>query len=168
MAFRISQSINYRHSNAFCSAATQRSKSHRHQGVVRAALDSSAAYAVTQQCIAFAAVVGAEAAYTGLNTPEAVPGRPTVASTLAGVGGTVVSALLISQSDSVGTAGCAIGLIAASYLMYTYIQRTINTPYDPNDWPGARSWPAMMILISFFAFMANFQGLKDGLGLISS
>lgn len=54
----------------------------------RAALDASAALAVSQQVAAYAAVVGAEAAYTGLNTPATTPGRPAVPTTLIVAGGT--------------------------------------------------------------------------------
>lgn len=56
--------------------------------VPRAALDPSAALAVSQQVAAYAAVVGGEAAYTGLNTPAATPGRPSIPTTLIVAGGT--------------------------------------------------------------------------------
>lgn len=46
-----------------------------------------------------AAVVGAEAAFTGLNTKPETPGRPEITSTLVGIGGTVaVSWLRIGAS----------------------------------------------------------------------
>jgi hypothetical protein len=90
--------------------------------VTRAALDPSAALAVSQQTAAFgtfysanlinstmlltyilllyyiAAVVGAEAAFTGLNTPSTTPGRPSIPVTLAGVAGTLVVSRLYTIS----------------------------------------------------------------------
>jgi hypothetical protein len=39
------------------------------------------------------------------------------------------------------------------------LQRTQQTPYNPNDWPGAKAWPAVMALISFFMLSGFFQAL---------
>ena len=50
-----------------------------------AALDSSTVIAVMQQAAAYAAVLGGEAAFTGLTVPAGTPGRPTIPLTLAGV-----------------------------------------------------------------------------------
>jgi len=149
-----------------------------------------------------AAVVGAEAAFTGLNTATDMPGRPQVTTTLVGIGGVVLvryivlprllrfrvrfsvlnvcqgtkifwhilivqGAAILSQAGSVGTAGCAIGCAASAFMLYVYGLRVRDTPYDPNDWPGAKAWPAAMVLISFFALAANTQGLLDGFGALS-
>jgi hypothetical protein len=62
-----------------------------------AALDPSAALAVSQQVAAYAAVVGGEAAYTGLNTPATTPGRPSVPITLIVAGGTIAVRLVYSH-----------------------------------------------------------------------
>ena len=71
---------------------------------------------------------------------------------------------MISQGETTGTMGCAVSLLTAGFMMTSYIQRVRDTPFDPNDWPGAKAWPAVMILISFFEFAASFQGALDGLG----
>lgn len=73
---------------------------------------------------------------------------------------------LISQGDRVGTIGCAVSLLTAAFMMTYYVGRVKDTPYDPNDWPGAKAWPAVMILISFFEFAASFQGALDGLSML--
>lgn len=75
-------------------------------------------------------------------------------------------AVLLNQAGSVGTVGCGIGFVATAYLLYVYSIRVRDTPYNPNDWPGAKAWPAVMGLLAFFALAANFQGLRDGLGLL--
>lgn len=75
--------------------------------------------------------------------------------------------MLIRQGEGLGTVGCGIGLAIAAYMMFYYVQRIKDTPYDPLDWPGAKVWPAGMSLITFFELMATFQGLRDGLGLLS-
>ena len=49
---------------------------------------------------------------------------------------------------------------------YVYGLRVRDTPFNPNDWPGAKATPAVMILISFFELAANSQGLEGGLGLL--
>ncbi len=39
----------------------------------------------------------------------------------------------------------------------------VQTPYDPNEWPGAKAWPATMGLISFFSLSVFFQALVAAL-----
>ena len=56
-----------------------------------------------------AAVVGGEAAYTGLNTKPDTPGRPTVPTTLIGAGVTVVVRFLLCL-----------------WIVYSYFQRNIG------------------------------------------
>ncbi len=54
---------------------------------VTAALEPSSTFAIAQQAAAFAAVAGAEAAYTGSNGREGTPGLPQLTPTLIGCGG---------------------------------------------------------------------------------
>lgn len=110
-----------------------------------------------------AAVVGAEAAYTGINARPGTPGVPAMVPTLIGTVGSVASALLIRVNPDVAFAGCLTGLGCSGYMMYTYINRIQETPYNPEDWPGAKSWPAMMTLITFFIFMAYVQGITQSM-----
>lgn len=123
-----------------------------------ASLDSSSAFAIAQQGVMFAAVVGGEAAFTGL-TKEKPQGKPELIPTLAGVGGSLVAALLL-QVDAVQVVGAIFGLGVAGVMMGVYIKRFQQTEYDPLDWPGAKTWPAVMCLVSFFALAAFAQGLR--------
>lgn len=50
--------------------------------------------------------------------------------------------------------------------MVTLLQRFKDTPFDPNDWPGAKAWPAVMMLITFFELAATQEGLFDAFGLL--
>jgi hypothetical protein len=141
--------------------STRATRGARSAVITKAALDSSSTYAIAQQAVAFAAVAGAEAAYTGLNGREGTPGLPQKTPTLIGCGGSVASAILVSVSPAVAIAGCLAGLGSSGYMLYTYVQRFKDTPMRPEDWPGAKSWPAVMCLITFFIFMAYFQGVRQ-------
>jgi hypothetical protein len=133
---------------------------------VAAALDGAACFAIAQQSVIFAGVAGAEAAITGLHTPASMPGRPQVAATLAGAGGSVASAALVAQGGAAAPAGCALGLAAAAFLLFTYVTRARAVPFDQNDFPGQKVWPATMALLAFFALSADFQGLRAALGML--
>jgi hypothetical protein len=108
----------------------------------------------------FSAVVGAEAAFTGL-TKANPQGKPELIPTLAGVGGSLVAALLL-QVDAAQFIGTIVGLGVAGVMMGVYVKRFQDTEFDPLDWPGAKTWPAVMCLISFFALAAFGQGLRAG------
>jgi hypothetical protein len=133
-------------------------RSRRTQVVTRAALEASSTFAIAQQAAAFAAVAGAEAAYTGTNGREGTPGLPQMTPTLIGCGGAVASSILVGLVPIVG---CLAGLGSSGYMLYTYVQRFKDTPQRPEDWPGAKSTPAVMCLITFFIFMAYFQGVTQ-------
>ncbi|PRW51126.1 PTS system fructose-specific EIIABC [Chlorella sorokiniana] len=130
---------------------------------VAASLDSATVTAVTQQAVAFVAVLGGEAAFTGLTTDASTPGRPTVPATMGGVLGTLLAAVLVQQEGAVGTAGCVVGALAGAAMLSVMIQRVQKTPYNPEDWPGAKAWPATMGLISFFSLNVFFQALRMAL-----
>jgi hypothetical protein len=125
---------------------------------VTAALEPSSTFAIAQQAAAFAAVAGAEAAYTGSNGREGTPGLPQLTPTLIGCGGATASAVLVGLIPIVG---CLTGLTSSGFMLYTYIQRFRDTPQRPEDWPGAKSTPAVMCLVTFFIFMAYFQGARQ-------
>jgi hypothetical protein len=74
--------------------------------------------------------------------------------------------VLVGQGDSSGTIGCAIGFGVAAFNMVTLVQRFKDTPFNPNDWPGAKAWPAVMMLITFFELAATQEGLFDAFGLL--
>eukprot|EP00887_Chlorella_sp_A99_P001160 scaffold14.g1160.t1 len=131
---------------------------------VAAALDAGAVTAATQQAIAYVAFVGGEAAFTGLTVPSSTPGRPAIGITLGGVGGTLLAVALLQQGEGVGTVGCAAGFAAAATMLYSYLQRARDTPYDPADWPGAKAWPAGMALVSFFELAVFAQELLKQAG----
>ena len=62
------------------------------------------------------------------------------------------------SNGTTNTVACLLGLSVSIYMFYQYIIRIKDTPYDPNDWPGAKAWPATMALISFFILAAFAQG----------
>ncbi|PSC75952.1 heat shock 83 [Micractinium conductrix] len=126
-----------------------------------AALDPSQVTAVTQQAVAYVAVLGGEAAFTGLNTDASTPGRPTVQQTMLGAAGTLGAAAMVQVPGFVGSVGCAVGALVGAAMLTTMIQRVQATPYNPSDWPGAKSWPATMGLISFFSLAVFFQALQS-------
>lgn len=138
--------------------APVRNRTVRTVRTVTAALEPSSTFAIAQQAAAFAAVAGAEAAYTGSNGREGTPGLPQLTPTLIGCGGATASAILIGL---VPIMGCMTGLASSGYMLYTYVQRFKDTPQRPEDWPGAKSTPAVMCLITFFIFMAYFQGVRQ-------
>ncbi|KAL4444249.1 hypothetical protein ABPG75_011986 [Micractinium tetrahymenae] len=109
------------------------------------------------------AVLGGEATFTGLTTDASTPGRPTVQRTLLGVAGTLGAVAMVRQDGFLGSAGCAVGALVGAAMLTTMIQRTQQTPYNPNDWPGAKAWPATMGLISFFSLSVFFQALVAAL-----
>ena len=98
------------------------------RAVVTAALEPSSTFAIAQQAAAFAAVAGAEAAYTGTNSREGTPGLPQLTPTLIGCGGATASAVLIGLIPIVG---CLTGLGTSGYMLYTYAQRFKDTPQRP-------------------------------------
>jgi hypothetical protein len=53
-------------------------------------------------CVSAVAVLGAEAAFTGLTTDASTPGRPTVGQTLAGVAGTLAVRCTVWPVPSTG------------------------------------------------------------------
>ena len=123
------------------------------------ALEPSSTFAIAQQAPPFAPVAGAEAAYTGTTSGNKdAPGLPQKLPTLIGCGGATASAVLVGL---VPLLGCLTGLGTSGYMLYTYVQRFKDTPQRPEDWPGAKSTPAVMCLITFFIFMAYFQGLRQ-------
>lgn len=74
--------------------------------------------------------------------------------------------VLLNQGGGVGTAGCFLGVAVCGFALLTYGLRVRDTPYDPLDWPGAKTWPAVLALISFFALAAFSQGALDAFGKI--
>lgn len=73
---------------------------------------------------------------------------------------------MTGQGDGAGTAGCIASFLAAGIMMAAYVQRVKDTPFNPNDWPGAKSWPAVMCLITFFELAVSAQGLLDAIGVL--
>lgn len=110
--------------------------------------------------------MGAEAALTGISTAKDVPGRPQIPQTLIGVGGGLLSAALANQGEFVGTIGCGCGFATSIFMLAYFADRIKTTPFNPEDFPGAKAWPATMALLSVFSLFAGFQGLMDGLGLL--
>ena len=73
------------------------------------------------------------------------------------------AAAAASQDGFVCTAGCAVGALAGAAMLSVMIQRALKTPFNPNDFPGAKAWPATMGLISFFSLAVFWQALVAAL-----
>jgi hypothetical protein len=67
------------------------------------------------------------------------------------------------QQEGLGALACGAGLAASVAMLAYYGLRTKDTPYDPREWPGAKAWPASMVLVSFFMLAAFQQGLAAAL-----
>ncbi|PNH07621.1 hypothetical protein TSOC_005919 [Tetrabaena socialis] len=130
----------------------------------QAYVEVDTSFAVLQQAVAFAVVLGAEAAYTRTQLPEGAPGRPEVTPVAAGVATTALaSALVALNNDFLYTPAFVVGLLSAGAMLAYNVKRTIDTKQDGLDWPGNKSWPAVMALISFFALNVFIQGLRSEL-----
>lgn len=74
--------------------------------------------------------------------------------------------VLTRQLDA-GAVGCTVGLAASTFMLIVYAFRIKDTPFNPEEWPGAKATPAVMALLAFFAWQANFQGLRNVLGQLN-
>ncbi|GAX78568.1 hypothetical protein CEUSTIGMA_g6008.t1 [Chlamydomonas eustigma] len=129
----------------------------------KAYVETSVVFAVTQQAVAYAVVLGAETAYTRSQLTEMNKGRPEILPAAAGAGSTIASSIMVATgAGPIITAGLITGLLSATAMMGYNIKRTIDTTDEDiaPDWPGPKAWPATMTLISFFAFNVFFQGLR--------
>ena len=59
--------------------------------------------------------------------------------------------------------GCSVGAATAAAVLANMALRVGATPYDPNDWPGAKAWPAVLGLITFFELAVFLQALTVAL-----
>ncbi|GLC42895.1 hypothetical protein PLESTB_001435500 [Pleodorina starrii] len=127
----------------------------------QAYVEASTSYAVLQQAVAYAVVLGAEGVYTRSQLPEGTPGRPEVLPVAGGVGATLaVSALVAANNDLLFTPAFIVGLISSGAMLAYTVKRTIDTKQDDSDWPGPKAWPATMALISFFALNVFIQAIR--------
>ena len=59
--------------------------------------------------------------------------------------------------------GLVVGTAATAGLCALSLKRVFDTPYEPLDWPGKKAWPALTVLLSFFATSIFLQGLAGSL-----
>ncbi|EFJ47828.1 hypothetical protein VOLCADRAFT_104915 [Volvox carteri f. nagariensis] len=129
----------------------------------QAYVEASTSYAVLQQAIAYAVVLGAEGVYTRTQLPEGAPGRPEVVPVAGGVATTLLaSGLVAANNDLLFTPAFIVGLVSSGAMLSYAVKRTIDTKQDDTDWPGPKVWPATMALISFFALNVFIQAIRDG------
>ncbi|KXZ44668.1 hypothetical protein GPECTOR_64g87 [Gonium pectorale] len=124
------------------------------EAVAQAYVEASTSYAVLQQSIAYALVLGGEGIYT---RPEVKPVAGGVAATA------LVCGLVALNNDALFTPAFVVGLLASGAMLAYNIKRTIDTKQDESDWPGPKAWPATMSLISFFALNVFIQAIKSEL-----
>eukprot|EP00798_Chlamydomonas_sp_ICE-L_P007305 gene7305-422_t len=136
---------------------------------LKAYVELSVATAITQQALAYVAVLGGEAAYTRTQLEATNKGRPEIVPVAAAAAGTLVGTAIVNSGiESIAPLGCITGMIAAGAMMYytaTRIQDTTDDEDSIPDWPGPKAWPSTMCLISFFQLMVFFQGLRAELAL---
>ena len=120
----------------FVTAAPKRQQ--QQQRSVRAAVTAEVAAAVQQQAIAFAAVLGAETAFSLSNVPEGDPGRPQLSLVGAGIAGTLAATALVSLGgDSpLSTVGLAVGLLASGAMFTLCVDRVRKLEFADMGWPG--------------------------------
>ncbi|GIL83848.1 hypothetical protein Vretimale_10870 [Volvox reticuliferus] len=127
----------------------------------QAYVEASTSYAVLQQAIAYAAVLGAEGVYTRTQLPEGAPGRPEVVPIAGGVAGTLIAtSLVLANNDLLFTPAFIVGLLTSGAMLAYCVKRTIDTKQDDTDWPGPKAWPAGMALVSFFALNVFIQAIR--------
>ncbi|KAG2441416.1 hypothetical protein HYH02_010004 [Chlamydomonas schloesseri] len=127
----------------------------------QAYVEASTSYAVLQQAVAYAVVLGAEGLYTRSQMPEGAAGRPEVVPVAAGVGTTALACTLVSlNNDLLYTPAFIVGLLSSGAMLAYCVKRTVDTKQDDSDWPGPKAWPATMGLISFFALNVFIQALR--------
>ena len=68
---------------------------------------------------------------------------------------------LIRQGEGADQAGLVVGTLATASLCAYSLKRAIDTPFDAEDWPGKKAWPALTVLLSFFATSIFLQGLAS-------
>ena len=56
-------------------------------------------------------------------------------------------------------AGLGIGSLGAAGLGAYSLKRVLDTPYNPEDWPGKKAWPGLTLLLAFLATWIFTQGL---------
>ena len=55
--------------------------------------------------------------------------------------------------------GLGIGSLGTAGLAAYSLKRVLDTPFDPEDWPGKKAWPGLTLLLAFFATWIFTQGL---------
>jgi hypothetical protein len=70
-----------------------------------------------------------------------------------------VALLSLGGEGPIAEIGLVTGVVASLAMMYYNIRRAADLQYTDGDWPGPKSWPAGMTLISFFALCAFLQAL---------
>lgn len=131
---------------------------------VKAYVDPSVSFAVSQQAAAFIVVLLGEGLYTRSRLPESDPGRPDLRTLGIGAGSTALALLLVlSGKDFLENLGFIVGFVGSGAMLYYCGKRVGDTVTDDGDWPGNKAWPAGMTLVSFFALMVFFQALRSEL-----
>lgn len=69
--------------------------------------------------------------------------------------------VLVQQGDGTDQAGLVVGTLATAGICAYSLKRAIDTPFDPEDWPGKKAWPALTVLLSIFATSIFLQGLAS-------
>jgi len=131
---------------------------------VVAALDSEVLLAVTQQGLLFVLAAGAETAFTRTELKDGTPGRPAIVPVAALCAAVVAGIVIAQQGGGAAPVGLTAGTLACAGICTYSLKRAIDAPFDPEDWPGKKAWPALTVLLSFFGTWIFAQGLAQSLG----
>eukprot|EP00197_Chlamydomonas_leiostraca_P012990 CAMPEP_0202866514 /NCGR_PEP_ID=MMETSP1391-20130828/7807_1 /ASSEMBLY_ACC=CAM_ASM_000867 /TAXON_ID=1034604 /ORGANISM="Chlamydomonas leiostraca, Strain SAG 11-49" /LENGTH=158 /DNA_ID=CAMNT_0049546467 /DNA_START=44 /DNA_END=520 /DNA_ORIENTATION=+ len=123
----------------------------------QAYVEASVTYAVTQQAIAYALVLGGDY-YLERFRPDA----PDVKIVGAGAGATMAAVAVLNTGVGALTGvGLVTGFLASGAMMAYHGKRTLDAKEQPDsDWPGPKALPATITLISFFALNVFLQGIR--------
>eukprot|EP00227_Mantoniella_beaufortii_P019630 CAMPEP_0197589268 /NCGR_PEP_ID=MMETSP1326-20131121/10273_1 /TAXON_ID=1155430 /ORGANISM="Genus nov. species nov., Strain RCC2288" /LENGTH=187 /DNA_ID=CAMNT_0043154185 /DNA_START=13 /DNA_END=576 /DNA_ORIENTATION=- len=125
-----------------------------------AMVDASIAYAVAQQDLFFAVLVGAECAYQLGSLPSDYPGRPSLPNIVLPCGLLVGSfALIQTDQDIITQGGLVLGAVACVIAAKVFLDRFDAIKDDGMDWPGPRIYPGSGMILSLFAMLANVEAL---------
>uniref|UniRef100_A0A7S3R6S7 Uncharacterized protein n=1 Tax=Dunaliella tertiolecta TaxID=3047 RepID=A0A7S3R6S7_DUNTE len=147
-AFPKTSRISLQHDNRRCSRVQ-----------TKAYVEPTATFAITQQAIAYAVVLGGD-----LYVERRSKMPPQIPVALAGVAGTLAAvAILNSGQESLVGVGMITGLITAGALLAYHAKRTAEIVDEDADWPGPKAVPGIIALISFFELCVFIQGIKSEL-----
>mmetsp|Transcript_21412 Transcript_21412/g.36521 ORF Transcript_21412/g.36521 Transcript_21412/m.36521 type:complete len:170 (-) Transcript_21412:697-1206(-) len=157
MVNQISSSLRPQASGLRSAPARRIQPAHEGRSVAtKAYVEASVGYAITQQAVAYAAVLGIDV-FIERNSQVA----PDIKIVGLGIIGTVAAVYLLNSGDeSQADAAMIVGLVTTLVMTGYHAKRTVDANDEQVDWPGPKILPGTIAVISFFALNAFIQGIK--------